>query len=88
MLTATQCHGAARTHTHTKHARCHTRTDTYFCVVDLHAITLPHDPKELLASTRSAAALYIACGIDPDKAAIFVQVRQQLRVPSHCMCLL
>ena len=42
-------------------------------VVDLHAITLPHDPKELLASTRSSAALYMACGIDPDKARVFVQ---------------
>lgn len=47
--------------------------DTYFMVVDLHAITLPHDPKELLKATRSGAALYIACGIDPTKAKVFVQ---------------
>lgn len=47
--------------------------DTYFMVVDLHAITLPHNPKELLSSTRSSAALYMACGIDPEKARIFVQ---------------
>ncbi len=53
--------------------------DTYFCVVDLHAITLPHDPPALLASTHSSAALYIACGIDPAKANIFVQSH----VPAH-----
>jgi len=42
-------------------------------VVDLHAITLPHNPKELLEATRNGAALYIACGIDPTKAKVFVQ---------------
>lgn len=42
-------------------------------MADLHAITVPHEPKELLASTRNTAALYLACGIDPDRAAIFVQ---------------
>ena len=47
--------------------------DTFFCVVDLHAITLPHDPKDLLEATRKSAALYIASGIAPDKASIFVQ---------------
>ena len=39
----------------------------------MHAITLPHEPAELLSSTRSAAALYLACGIDPDRSSIFVQ---------------
>ena len=53
--------------------------DTYFMVVDLHAITLPHDPKELLHATRSSAALYMACGIEPSKAQIFVQSH----VPAH-----
>lgn len=47
--------------------------DTFFCVVDLHAITLPHEPKDLLEATRKSAALYIASGINPDKASIFVQ---------------
>lgn len=47
--------------------------DTYFCVVDLHAITVPHDPAELRDSTRTLAATYIAAGIDPSKATIFVQ---------------
>ncbi len=47
--------------------------DSYFCVVDLHAITVPHDPQVLAQNTRDIAALYIACGIDPTKATIFVQ---------------
>ena len=47
--------------------------ETFFCVVDLHAITLPHEPKALLQATRSSAATYLACGIDPAKANIFVQ---------------
>lgn len=50
-------------------------TETYFCVVDLHAITAPHDPIELRESTRKSAALYLASGIDPDRSTIFVQVR-------------
>jgi hypothetical protein len=37
-------------------------TSCYFCVVDLHAITMPHDPKELQESTLAAAALYLAAG--------------------------
>jgi tryptophanyl-tRNA synthetase len=53
--------------------------DTYFMVVDLHAITLPHDPAELRAATRSSAALYMAAGIDPEKAQVFVQSH----VPAH-----
>lgn len=48
--------------------------DTFFVVVDLHAITLPHQPAELLQATRSSAALYLACGIDPQRSSIFVQV--------------
>ena len=36
--------------------------ENFFCVVDLHAITMPHDPKELYESTLSSAALYIAAG--------------------------
>jgi len=53
--------------------------DTYFCVVDLHAITVPHDPVELRASTRTMAATYMAAGIDPARATIFVQSH----VPAH-----
>jgi tryptophanyl-tRNA synthetase len=47
--------------------------DTFFCVVDLHAVTVQHDPAELRAATRSMAAAYLAAGIDPSKASIFVQ---------------
>lgn len=47
--------------------------DCYFCVVDLHAITIPQDPHQLRAKTREVAALYIASGIDPERSTIFVQ---------------
>jgi len=53
--------------------------DCYFCVVDLHAITLPQDPKQLLSKTREVAALYLASGLDPKKVTIFVQSH----VPAH-----
>jgi tryptophanyl-tRNA synthetase len=45
----------------------------YFCVVDLHAITVPQDSKTLKHKIRELVALYIACGIDPRKSVIFVQ---------------
>jgi len=45
----------------------------YFCVVDLHALTVPQDPAELAAKTRQLAALYIASGIDPDTSTLLVQ---------------
>lgn len=47
--------------------------DAFYCVVNLHAITVPQDPKELVARTRRTAAQYIAAGIDPDKSTLFVQ---------------
>ena len=47
--------------------------DTFVCVVDLHAITVPHDPSRLAEDTRSTAALYLACGMDPKRCAVFVQ---------------
>lgn len=53
--------------------------ENFFCVVDLHAITMPHNPKDLQESTLSSAALYIAAGIDPTKSKIFVQSH----VPAH-----
>lgn len=53
--------------------------DCYFCVVDQHAITVPQDPKELNENTRSLAALYIASGLDPKKATLFIQSD----VPAH-----
>lgn len=47
--------------------------ENFFCVVDLHAITVPQDPGELEESTLASAALYIAAGIDPTKSKVFVQ---------------
>jgi tryptophanyl-tRNA synthetase len=47
--------------------------DNIFCVVDLHAITLPQDPNELRAAVRRLAAMLLACGIDPNRSALFVQ---------------
>ncbi|MBL8836226.1 MAG: tryptophan--tRNA ligase [Alphaproteobacteria bacterium] len=47
--------------------------ETIFCIVDLHAITLPQDPAELRRATREVAAAYIAAGIDPAKSLIFNQ---------------
>jgi tryptophanyl-tRNA synthetase len=47
--------------------------DAVFCVVDLHAITVPQDPAELREATRRTAAQYIAAGIDPAKSILFVQ---------------
>jgi tryptophanyl-tRNA synthetase len=44
-----------------------------FCVVDLHAITVKQDPKELKRNTRETTATFIACGIDPAKSIIFNQ---------------
>jgi tryptophanyl-tRNA synthetase len=50
-----------------------------FCIVDLHALTLPQDPTELRAATREVTAAYIAAGIDPDNCIIF----NQSMVPAH-----
>lgn len=47
--------------------------EAIFCIVDLHAITVHQDPKVLKEKVLEMAALYIACGIDPEKAHIFVQ---------------
>jgi tryptophanyl-tRNA synthetase len=47
--------------------------DSIFCVVDLHAITVPQDAAELRANTRQLAALLLASGIDPQRSALFVQ---------------
>lgn len=53
--------------------------DSFFCIVNLHALTVPQDPKLLRQKTREVAALYIAAGIDPESATIFVQSH----VPAH-----
>ncbi|MDE2513004.1 MAG: tryptophan--tRNA ligase [Alphaproteobacteria bacterium] len=53
--------------------------DCIFCIVDLHALTLPQDPQELRAQTREVTAAYIAAGIDPERCVIF----NQSTVPGH-----
>lgn len=50
-----------------------------FCVVDLHAITVRQDPEALRKATLDVLALYLACGIDPNKSTVFVQSH----VPEH-----
>ncbi|CAM3848099.1 tryptophan--tRNA ligase [Cohnella lubricantis] len=47
--------------------------DSYYMIADLHAVTVPQDPADLREQTEMVAALYAAVGIDPAKAAIFVQ---------------
>ena len=47
--------------------------NAFYCIVDLHAITVPQDPSELRANTRRTAAQYLAAGIDSNKSALFVQ---------------
>jgi tryptophanyl-tRNA synthetase len=53
--------------------------DAVFCVVDLHALTVPQDPAALREQTRRTAAQYIAAGIDPERSILFVQSH----VPAH-----
>jgi tryptophanyl-tRNA synthetase len=52
---------------------------TYYCVVDLHALTVQPDPAELRHRTRVTAAQYIAAGVDPRRSVLFVQSH----VPEH-----
>ncbi|PKV91958.1 tryptophanyl-tRNA synthetase [Amycolatopsis echigonensis] len=53
--------------------------ETFYCVVDLHAITVEQDPKVLLERTRRSAAQLLAIGVDPARSALFVQSH----VPEH-----
>ncbi|MBF0368319.1 MAG: tryptophan--tRNA ligase [Magnetococcales bacterium] len=54
-------------------------SDCIFCVVDLHALTVRQDPVEFRRRIHDLAALYLACGIDPQKSIIFIQSH----VPAH-----
>jgi len=53
--------------------------ENYYCIVDLHALTVPQDPKVLRVKIRELAAIYLACGIDPEKSVVF----RQSRVSGH-----
>ena len=47
--------------------------ESFYCIVNLHAITLPQDPKTLRQKTLDLARIYLAAGVDPEKATIFIQ---------------
>ncbi len=51
----------------------------YFCIVDLHSLTVPQEPENLRFQTRSMAAMLFACGLDPEKSTVFIQSH----VPAH-----
>ncbi len=53
--------------------------DCYYCVVDMHAITVPKEPKDLRKNTLELLANYIAAGIDPEQSTLFIQSH----VPAH-----
>ena len=53
--------------------------ESFYCIVNLHAITLPQDPKVLRQKTLDLARIYLAAGIDPNKSTIFIQSD----VPEH-----
>lgn len=53
--------------------------DCYYCIVDLHAITVRQEPKSLREKTLEVLALYLASGLDPDKNTLFIQSQ----VPAH-----
>ena len=53
--------------------------DCFYCIVDLHAITVPQIAKDLRKRTLDVLALYMACGIDPEKSTMFIQSH----VPAH-----
>src|SRR5215204_2722388 len=53
--------------------------ESFYCIVNLHAITLPQDPATLRQKTRDLARIYLAAGIDPEKSTVFIQSD----VPEH-----
>jgi tryptophanyl-tRNA synthetase len=53
--------------------------ESFFCIVNLHAITVSHDPKLLAESTRNLTRIYLAVGIDPQVSTVFIQSD----VPEH-----
>jgi tryptophanyl-tRNA synthetase len=53
--------------------------ESLYFLADLHALSMPHDPADLSASTREMVAALVACGIDPDRSILF----NQAQVPAH-----
>ncbi len=58
------------------------QSDAIYCVVDLHALTVPHNPEELRSSTLSLAQMLMAVGLDPERCILFVQSHVQ----EHAEC--
>jgi tryptophanyl-tRNA synthetase len=58
------------------------RHDSIYCVVDLHAMTMPYDPEVLLRRTREVATLLFAAGLDPARSVVFAQSH----VAAHAEC--
>lgn len=56
--------------------------ENFFCVVDLHTLTVPQDPEALRQETRSLAAMLFAAGLDPDRSTLFIQSH----VSAHAEC--
>ena len=55
------------------------RGDGFFCIVDLHSITVPYEPEDLRERTLDLAAMLFATGLDPDRSTVFIQSH----VPAH-----
>lgn len=53
--------------------------DCLYCIVDMHAITMPQEPKNLRKNSLDVLALYLACGLDPEKSIIYIQSH----IPEH-----
>jgi tryptophanyl-tRNA synthetase len=56
--------------------------ENFFCIVDLHSLTVAQEPQELRARTRALAAIFLASGIDPDRSTLFIQSH----VTAHAEC--
>jgi tryptophanyl-tRNA synthetase len=56
-----------------QYAATQERGEAFFCIVDLHAITIQHDPEELRTATLDIAAMLFATGLDPDRSTVFAQ---------------
>ncbi len=56
-----------------QYAKTQEQGDSYFCIVDLHAITVDHDPADLAEATLDITAMLFATGLDPERSTVFVQ---------------
>jgi tryptophanyl-tRNA synthetase len=62
-----------------QYAETQKQGDAFFCIVDLHSITVPYDPEELREQTLNLAAMLFATGLDPERSTVFIQSH----VPAH-----